>query len=223
MGRCEFRTYPKYSLRIAQGAVQFGILRIGTLAYWVHIYIAGSECPVWHMKEVSSVRNVHSILPKKERELEVGRGLTPFTRGMEEFFENYFPRRWMEGFFEPFGWRTPLLSEYEERYDVLPKVDIIDRKEDLLVRAEMPGVKKEDLEITMHGDRLIIEAKREIEEEEKKEDFFRHEMAYGRFYRTVRLPVDVLVDKAKAELKEGILEVYLPKAEIITPHKVKVA
>ena len=169
------------------------------------------------------MRNVHSILPKKERELEVGRGLTPFTRGMEDFFENYFPRRWMEGFFEPTAWKLPLLSEYEERYDVLPKVDIIDRKEDLLVRAEMPGVKKEDLEITVHGDRLIIEAKREVEEEEKKEEFFRHEMAYGRFYRTVRLPVDVLVDKAKAELKEGILEIYLPKAEVITPPKVKVA
>ena len=169
------------------------------------------------------MRNVHDITPKKERELAVGRGLTPFTRSMEELFENYLPRRWMEGFFEPYTWRTPLLSEYEERFDVLPKVDIIDRKKDLLVRAEMPGVKKEDLEITVHGDRLIIEAKREIEEEEKKEDFFRHEMAYGKFYRTVRLPVDVLVDKSKAELKEGILEVYLPKAEVITPHKVKVA
>lgn len=169
------------------------------------------------------MRNVHSILPKKERELAVGRGLTPFTRSMEEFFENYFPRRWMEGFFEPTTMKWPLVSEYEEGYDLLPRVDIIDRKEDLLVRAEMPGVKKEDLEITIEGDRLIIEAKREIEKEEKKEDFYRHEMAYGKFYRTVRLPVDVVIDKAKAELAEGILEIYLPKAEILTPHKVKVA
>jgi HSP20 family protein len=169
------------------------------------------------------LRNVHSILPKKERELAIGRGLTPFTRGMEEFFENYFPRRWMEGFFEPTAQRWPLLSEYEERYDVLPKVDIIDRKEDLLIRAEMPGVKKEDLEIIVEGDRLIIEAKREVEEEEKKEDFYRHEMTYGKFFRTVRLPVEVVVDKSKAELAEGILEIYLPKAEVLTPHKVKVA
>jgi len=142
---------------------------------------------------------------------------------MEEFFENNFPRRWMEGFFEPTTMKLPLLSEYEERYDLLPRVDIIDRKEDLLVRAEMPGVKKEDLEITIEGDRLIIEAKREIEKEEKKEEFYRHEMAYGKFYRTVRLPVDVVIDKAKAELAEGILELHLPKAEVLTPHKVKVA
>jgi hypothetical protein len=80
-----------------------------------------------------------------------------------------------------------------------------------------------DLEITIAGDRLVFEAKREFEEEEKKEDFVRHEMAYGRLYRAVLLPAEVEGDKAKAELRDGILEITLPKVEATTPFKVKVA
>jgi HSP20 family protein len=148
--------------------------------------------------------------------------MMPFTHGMEEFFENYFPRRWMEGL-DPFGWRKPLWPEIDEKFDFLPNVDILDRDDFLLVRAEMPGVKKEDLEITIAGDRLTFEAKRELEEEEEKDDFFRHEMTYGRMFRSVRLPIEVHGDKAKAELKDGIVELRLPKVEVTTPHRVKVA
>jgi HSP20 family protein len=141
---------------------------------------------------------------------------------MEEFFENFFPRRWMEGF-EPFGWRRPYWPEIEDKFDFLPNVDIVDKEDFLLVRAEMPGVKKEDLDVTIAGDRLTFEAKREVEEKEEKDDFFRHEMAYGRLFRTLRLPVEVYGDKASAELKDGIVEVKLPKVEVTTPHKVNVA
>jgi HSP20 family protein len=168
------------------------------------------------------VPNVRNIFPKKEREVGAGRALTPFTHSMEEFFENYFPRRWMEGF-EPFGWRKPLWPEIDEKFDFLPNVDIVDKDDVLLIRAEMPGVKKEDLEITIAGDRLTFEAKRDFEEKEEKDDFFRHEMAYGRMFRTVRLPVEVHGDKAKAELKDGIVELRLPKVAVTTPHRVEVA
>ena len=142
---------------------------------------------------------------------------------MEEFFENALPRRWMEGFFEPYAWKRPFFTEYEEKYDVFPKIDIIDKDEMLVVRADVPGIKKEDLEITISGDRLVIEAKREFEEEEKKEEFVRHEMAYGRLYRSVLLPVEVLGDKVTAELMDGVLEIFLPKVEATVPFKVKVA
>ena len=164
---------------------------------------------------------VRNILPKKEHE--TGRALRPFTHGMEEFFGADFPRRWMEGFFEPYAWRRPFWSEFDEKFDVFPKVDIIDKDEMLVVRADVPGIKKEDLEITVAGDRLVIEAKRDYEEEEKKEEFVRHEMAYGRLYRAVVLPVEVFGDKATAELKDGVLDVFLPKVEATTPFKVKVA
>ena len=166
---------------------------------------------------------VRNILPTKEREAGAGRALRPFTHSMEEFFENYFPRRWMEGFFEPYTWKRPLMSEFEETFELFPRVDILDRKDALVVRAEMPGIKKEDLDITISGDRMTFEAKREFKEEEKKDEFFRHEMTYGRLFRSIHLPVDVKGDEAKAELKNGILEIYLPKVEATTPFTVKVA
>ena len=144
----------------------------------------------------------------------------PFTHGMEEFFQSAFPRRWMEEFFAPYAWRRPFFAEYDEKYDVFPKIDIIDKDETLVVRADVPGIKKEDLEITISGDRLVIEAKREYEEEEKKEEFVRHEMAYGRLYRSVLLPVEVLGEKVTAELKDGVLQVFLPKVEATTPYKI---
>ena len=165
--------------------------------------------------------NIRNILPKKERE--TGRALRPFSHGMEEFFENTFPRHWMEGLFDPYAWRPPMRSEFGEKFDVFPKVDILDKDEALIVRADVPGIKKEDLEITIAGDRLVFEAKREFEEEQNEEDFVRHEMAYGCLYRAVHLPVEVMGDKAIAELKDGVLEITLPKVEATTPYKVKVA
>ena len=167
--------------------------------------------------------NVREILPKKERETGKGRAMRPFTHSMEEFFGNRFPGRWMEGFFDPMAWRWPFAEGFEERLDVLPKLDILDKDDALVIRAEMPGVRKEDIDVTISGDRLTLEAKREFKEEEKKDEYYRHEMAYGRLYRAIRLPVDVVVDTAKADLKDGILEIYLPKTEATTPHTVKVA
>ena len=165
---------------------------------------------------------VRNILPSKKHTV-AGREMRPFTHSMEEFFENRFPRRWMEGFFEPMAWKWPFWGDIEEPFEVFPKVDILDKEEALVVRAELPGIEKDDLEITIAGDRLTFEAKREFKEEEKKDEFYRHEMAYGRLYRTVRLPVEVKVDEVKAELEKGILEVYLPKVEAIVPHRVEVA
>jgi len=166
---------------------------------------------------------VRNILPKKEREIGRAHEMRPFTHSMEEFFENHFPRRWMEGFFEPYAWGRPIWHEMGETFDVWPKVDVLDKKDAIVVRAEIPGIKKEDLDITIAGDRLTLEAKREYEEKEEKEEYFRTEMAYGRLYRVIPLPVEVRGDEAKAEVKDGVVEIYLPKVEEVTPHTVKVA
>jgi len=167
--------------------------------------------------------NVRNILPKKDRETGAGTEMRPFTHSMEEFFENHFPRRWMEGFLDPYGWKRPIMPELGETFEVFPKIDIVDKEDALVVRAEMPGVRKDDLEVTIAGNRLTFEAKRDFEEKEEKEEFFHSEMVYGRLFRAVSLPAEVLGDEAKAELKDGVVEVYLPKAEAITPHTVKVA
>ena len=166
---------------------------------------------------------VRKILPKTDKETGRGREMRPFTHGMEEFFGTHFPRRWMEGFLEPYVWKRPLWSEFGESFDVWPNVDILDKKDAIIVRAEIPGVRKEDLDITIAGDRLTLEATRDYEEKEEKEDFFRSEMAYGRLYRVIPLPVEVKGDEARAELEDGVVEIYLPKVEAVTPHTVKVA
>jgi len=149
--------------------------------------------------------------------------MRPISRGMEEFLEHSFPPRWMEGFFEPYAWKGPHWGEFGQSADLWPRIDILDKDDALVVRAEMPGIDKEDLVITIAGDRLTLEAKRKFADEEKKEDFFRSEMAYGRLFRVIQLPVEVMGDDAKAEMNDGIIEIYLPKVEGITPHTIKVA
>jgi HSP20 family protein len=137
---------------------------------------------------------------------------------MEEFFEDFPPRRWMETF-EPFGRKWPMDIDYERAF----RLDVIDRDKELLVRAELPGVEKDDVEVSISGDRLMIEAVREFEEVDDKEDFYRHELGYGKLMRTVVLPDAVDHENIHAELKEGILSVKLPKIRVAERHTVKVA
>ncbi|MBT8083202.1 MAG: Hsp20/alpha crystallin family protein [Gammaproteobacteria bacterium] len=146
------------------------------------------------------------------------RRTTPLTHSMEEFFEDFPPRRWMETF-EPLGWKRPIDIDYERAF----RLDVIDRDKELIVRAELPGVEKEDVTVEIAGDRLLIEAERKFEEEEEKETFYRHEVGYGKLVRTVALPDEVDADKVQAELKEGILSIHLPKIRVAEKHTVKVA
>lgn len=159
---------------------------------------------------------LHKFEPRK-RMIDVKR-TAPLTHSMEEFFEDFPPRRWMETF-EPFGWKWPVGIDFERSF----RVDVIDREKELIVRAELPGVDKDDVEVTVSEDRLVIEAEREFEEEEKKETFYRHELGYGELVRTIALPVGVDVEHIKAELKDGILNVTLPKIQAAERHTVKVA
>lgn len=138
--------------------------------------------------------------------------------GMEDFIESLFSRPWME----PMSWRRPLLAELEGFEMKFPRIDMVDRDSELLVRAELPGVEKKDLEITVADDFLTIAVHREVSEKEESEHFYRAEMARGAMERTIPLPVDVVGDKAKAELKDGILELVIPKATKVSRHKVSV-
>jgi HSP20 family protein len=137
---------------------------------------------------------------------------------MEDFIETLFSRPWME----PMGWRRSLLAELEGFELKFPRVDMVDREKELLVRAELPGIKKDELEITIADDFLTISVHREVSEKEESEDFYRAEMSRGSVERSIPLPVDVVGDKAKAELKDGILELVIPKATESRRHKVDV-
>ena len=161
-----------------------------------------------------------SILRKIEpRKRAIGvRRTMPLTHSMEEFFEDFPPRRWMETS-GPLGWKWPIGIDYERAF----RLDVVDRDKELVVRAELPGVEKDDVTVTISGDRLMIEAEREFEEEDEKDDYYRHELGYGKLMRTVGLPVEVDSEQVHAELKEGILSVTLPKIRVAEKHTVKVA
>lgn len=108
-------------------------------------------------------------------------------------------------------------------YERSLRLDIIDHDKELVVRGELPGVEKDDIEVTIMGDRLMIEAERKFEHEGDEDAYYRHEVGCGKLMRTIALPVTVDADNVHAELKDGILEVTLPKLEVAERHTIKVA
>lgn len=103
-----------------------------------------------------------------------------------------------------------------------PAVEMFDKEDKLVVRAELPGVEKEDVDVSIVRDTLIIRGERKAEEEIKEEDYYCCEHAYGSFYRAISLPTNVETDKIEASYKDGVLEVTLPKAKEAQPKKVEV-
>ncbi len=94
-----------------------------------------------------------------------------------------------------------------------PAVDVKLADGKLVVTADLPGIKKEELKIEVTDKALVIEGERKFEEKEEKEGYKRIERTYGKFARTIPLPDGAKIDVAKAELKEGVLTVTLPVAE----------
>ncbi|MFQ5330267.1 MAG: Hsp20/alpha crystallin family protein [Thermodesulfobacteriota bacterium] len=103
-----------------------------------------------------------------------------------------------------------------------PAVDVIDRQDSILVRAELPGVDKDKIDINVEDDNLIIKCEIKDEKEIKKEEYYHCERSYRSFARTIALPMKVEARKVKATFKDGILDVTLPKAEDMRPRRVHV-
>ncbi len=94
-----------------------------------------------------------------------------------------------------------------------PPVDIEETEDAIIVRAELPGMNKDDIKVSLSGDTLTIAGERKMESEKKGKTYYRIERAYGKFQRTVTLPAEVESDKAKASYKAGVLELVFPKSE----------
>jgi len=103
-----------------------------------------------------------------------------------------------------------------------PLVEMFDRKDEVMLRAELPGVKKEDIRVSVTGDFLAIEGERKAEEEIKEEDYYCCERSYGKFYREISLPAGAQREKISSEYKDGILEIHIPKAEEVKPKEIEV-
>lgn len=104
-----------------------------------------------------------------------------------------------------------------------PPMDVHEDGEQLTVKLELAGMKKEDFDISLENDLLTISGERKVEREQREGESFRSERFHGSFSRTVSLPSPVKADKVSASYKDGILTVVLPKAEEAKPKKIQVS
>jgi len=138
---------------------------------------------------------------------------------MDRMFDSLLHHGWLQ----PFRDVWPQWTRFEETFDFrAPRVDVIDRDEEILVRAEVAGVDKKDLEVDLSGRHLCIKGVRRREEKKEQGELVRSEIAHGAFTRTIRLPEDLDFEKAKADFKDGILEVHLPKTHKTERRRIEV-
>ncbi|HET6489951.1 MAG TPA: Hsp20/alpha crystallin family protein [Syntrophales bacterium] len=127
----------------------------------------------------------------------------------EKWYEDLFKRP-ISLFNHPPGW--PALK-FPEMAEMSFTADIFEEGNDVVVKADMPGVKKEDVDVSLSDDMITIRGERKKEEAVERKDYFRVERAYGSFTRSFRLPADVQADKAEAKFDQGVLEIRIPKME----------
>jgi HSP20 family protein len=129
-------------------------------------------------------------------------------------------RERMDRLFEDF-FRVPRLVPWEGPELGFP-VDVYETKDSLVVKAPLPGLKPEEVDISISGDVLTIKGETKSEEEVERENYHRRELRYGFFCRSVPLPTQVEHGKAEAVFEQGILTVTLPKTEEVKPKTIKV-
>lgn len=142
----------------------------------------------------------------------------PF-REMEEL------QRRMSTLFDWSPFRRSTLTADEEAITApewAPLVDIAEDDKEYLIKVELPEVNKDDVKVTVEGDTLTISGERKAEKEEKGRKFHRVERFYGRFERSFTIPDDADADNVKAEFKDGVLRVHLPKSEKARPKQIEV-
>jgi HSP20 family protein len=145
-----------------------------------------------------------------------------FENGMEEKMANIV--RWdpmqdsMDRFFDDYFGRY---AKNTDGYGDI-NVNLVQTKDNVIVKASVPGVKPEDLDISITGDTLTIRGETKEDEETKDGNYHIKEMRYGSFARSILLPNQIVVDKAVAEFKDGVLKLTLPKAEEVKPKAIKI-
>ena len=103
-----------------------------------------------------------------------------------------------------------------------PSVDIFENDNEIVVRAELPGMSAKDMDVKLENNVLTLRGERRFEKEAKEENYHRVERQYGTFSRSFSLPMSVNSDKVTAEYKDGVLKIVLPKKEEIKPKPIKV-
>jgi len=110
----------------------------------------------------------------------------------------------------PSWWPRLKMPEIEE---ISLSVDILTEGDDVVVKAELPGMQKEDIDISLTEDTITISGEKKKEKKVEKKDYYRLERSYGSFKRSFSLPAEVQTEKASAKFKDGVLEIRMPKTE----------
>jgi len=144
------------------------------------------------------------------------RELEEMRKEMERLFGDFFvepvPRRWRRG----------LPTRISEASVVVPNVDMFERGNEVVLKAELPGMDRKDIDISLTKDSLTLKGEIKRDEEVKDEDYYCCERSYGSFTRTISLPSDVDTENVKASFKNGILEIVVPKKEEARVKEIKV-
>ena len=149
---------------------------------------------------------------REERGLESQRRPTPvlerFADEMDRIFDDFGLGR---GWFGPRTGRSWLtMPSARADWGWMPEVEVFQRNSELVIRADLPGLKKEDVKVDVTEDRVTLQGERKREHEEEREGVYRSERSYGTFYRDVVLPPGTMSDQAKATFKDGVLEITMP-------------
>jgi HSP20 family protein len=104
----------------------------------------------------------------------------------------------------------------------VPAMDLVETDDNLVLRADLPGLSRDDVEIEIKDGVLTVSGERKAEHEEKSEGFYRVERTFGRFSRSLSLPEGIDADRVAADFEDGVLEVRIPKPEARKPHRVEI-
>ena len=136
-----------------------------------------------------------------------------FTKDMERLFEDF------QGFDFPKFFKTdfpPFRTEFD-KVEWAPQIEVLQNNGQFTVRADLPGLTKEDVKVEVTDDLLTLSGERKEEKEEKREGFYRSERSYGSFYRAIPLPEGAKTENAAATFQNGVLEITIPAPKVATP------
>ncbi len=146
---------------------------------------------------------------------------------MKKEIEKYRPfgdifdlRKELDSFFSRFP--RSFFDNYTQDESWMPLVDIEETKSDFIIKAELPGLKKDDIKINLDDNVLTIEGERKSEKEDKEKTYHRIERFYGKFYRAISLPKGIDENNIKAKFENGLLEITLPKSEKIKSKNIEI-
>lgn len=136
-----------------------------------------------------------------------------FTKDMERLFDNF------QGFGFPMFLTTdfpPFRTEFE-KVEWVPQIEVLQKNGQFTVRADLPGLTKDDVKVELTDELLTISGERKEEKEEKGEGFYRTERRYGSFYRQIPLPEGAKTENVAATFQNGVLEITMPAGKVETP------